>query len=509
VNPQATARGQRTRRSALHFATNLLGMLVALVVGFAATPLLLRWLGSERFGAFRALGEWFAYLSLVPVALTAVFGPMLASSVAAGDQDRLRSVFAMGLRMFAGLSIVLVVVGVVLTSTISRLVPVGQEAQSDLRNAAIVSAATIVLIVFVLLRQFLEAKQRGYWVNLLMIGQSLIVTSLSLAFSHAGLGMTGMALASALGQLFTLVAISSLLWRQFPGLFSSSRAAAPSVEKEFWHLNWSTLGLQLSGQVSVASDAAIVAAFRGSSAVVTLVITQRLAWLLQSQLQGIGNATWAALAQLHGQGHMDAFRESLIEITGLVATLACAGLIPVLAYNREFISLWVGEQHYGGALMTAAACVISFSHALLSFWGWSFVGTGNVRAIIWPYVISAAINLAASILLTRGYGPIGALLGTLLSFALILLWALPWLLRHVFAVPLDRLLKAALSPLLLAFPVGALACLLSAQATRVGWLELVSRMALLSALYLALAWLTLLDRPTRRRVWMRATAIFT
>ena len=59
----------RARNSAWNLAAGLGLTLVSAVTSFFATPWLLRWLGTERFGAFKALTDWIGQLTFVEFGL--------------------------------------------------------------------------------------------------------------------------------------------------------------------------------------------------------------------------------------------------------------------------------------------------------------------------------------------------------------------------------------------------------------------------------------------------------
>ena len=60
--------------------------------------------------------------------------------------------------------------------------------------------------------------------------------------------------------------------------------------------------VQLSGRLSFLTDSYIVGRVLSPEAIASLFATVRLAQLAQSQLQMVGNASWAGLAELHGRG---------------------------------------------------------------------------------------------------------------------------------------------------------------------------------------------------------------
>ena len=46
------------------------------------------------------------------------------------------------------------------------------------------------------------------------------------------------------------------------------------------------------------------------------------------------------------QGRKDVFSRRLLELTRVVAVIGLAVLIPIVAFNRQFVSLWVGHGRY-------------------------------------------------------------------------------------------------------------------------------------------------------------------
>ncbi len=152
------------------------------------------------------------------------------------------------------------------------------------------------------------------------------------------------------------------------------------------------------------TDNIIISYSLNPATVVPFLVTQRLATLAQSQIQGIGNATWAALADLHTQGEQENFNNRLIELTRLVAVMGTAFMIAIAIYNPSFIKLWVGQDRFGGDGITLLAVYNGFLQGLFSLWGWCFAGTGNQAKLVPITTLSAVINFIASIICTHFFG---------------------------------------------------------------------------------------------------------
>ena len=267
----------------------------------------------------------------------------------------------------------------------------------------------------------------------------------------------------------------------------------------------------LSGRLGLLTDAIVAGRLLGLEAPAVLFVTQRLAALAQAQLQGIGAASWAGLAELHAQGRTDVFNRRLVELTRLVAVLGVAALAPIVAYNRRFFELWMlarmGPQGYGGDAVAAVAAFNALVLAVVSLWNWCFSGTGQVHRVAGASALGAAINLAASVALTRSLGVVGPLLGTTIAYLSIQAWVLPLLLRRTFGTPLGPLLRAVALPLAWGLPYAAALSWLARSHPPRGWPGLAAAMALAALGFLAFAALALLGPDDRALSRARLAAL--
>lgn len=494
----------RTHRSVLNFASGILFTLATTLTAFFTTPLLLAWLNPVRFGAYRMITDWNGYLTLLDFGLGGALLPLLARALGQGDTPMLRKVLAAGTRAYLWLTLVMLAAGVAMMPLVVWSVGVPAALRGDLRLAWILNLLSFLPLGLAPFRSIAEASQRSYWINTLMTFQCLLITALALIFAWGGLGISGQALAFTLG-IFSFFAM--LTWdglRHDPGLLRApvSAVADPGVWSAILSLSVPSLILSLSGRVGLLSDNLIAGGFLGPAMAASLYITVRLASLVQIQLQAIGAASWAGLAELHAQGAREVFNRRLVELTTLVAVLGLAVLGPVAAYNRHFFELWVGSRliPFGGNRVVVVAALNAFLLGLFSLWGWCFSGTGQMRLMVAPSLLATAINLAASLVLTWRLGLVGPALGTLVASLTISLWYLPLLLRRYFGISLRALGWAIAWPLVWGVPY-ALGLWWVAHVHRPrGWAGLIAEMGGAALGFLAVSAVLILS-PTDRALW--------
>lgn len=489
----------RGRRAILNFVSGTALTAVTMVVGLVSVPYIVRWLGDEQYGAFRTTVDWFGYLSLLELGLAGALMPLLARALSQGDQDAVGRTMAAGIRGYTRVTVFMLVVALGLVAVITKLVPVSDANASDLTRAAFFAALGVLATPFLPFRWITEARQQGYLVNVLLVVQSLVITGTSLILAYRGWGITGQYVALVLGAGLFFGFLTLRERKQFPNLrLPLFRSIDRSEEwKQLWQLNRPTLIEQICGRVSFISDNIIVAMILGPSAVVPLYLTRRLTDLAQGQLQGVGNASWAALADLHAAGDHATFTQRLLETTKLVATLGVAVLVPIAAHNERFVELWIGSSHYAGNAITITVACNAFLLGLVTLWGWAFGGTGKVAALVPVNILSTSINLAVSVIFTLKLGLVGPLLGTLSATLLTSVWYVPVLLKRTFAVPLAGIGRAIVTPAAWGVPYALAVWWIAAITPGIGWFGLAGQMGAAVALYLSVAWMMVLNASER------------
>jgi len=505
----------RTTRFLLTFLSREAYTILTLVMALWATPLLLHWLGDERFGAFQVATDWLGYLALLEFGLGGALAPLLAMAEARRDERAAQGLIVTGIRTYAKVAMMMAAATILLAAVITWLIPVAPAYARDLRVAILVSLLGAIVTPLSPFRALAEARQQGYWISIFLGVQSLVITIGSVAMAWAGWGITGQAIAMVAGAVVFNLGLLFVTRGEVPEIARAVVTAPPDDEarRDLRKLNLPTFTLQICGRLSLMTDNIIVARFLSPSIVAVFFLTQRLASVALVELQGIGNASWAALVELSVQGRTESFNRRLVELTRTVSVLGFAVLVPIAAYNRAFISLWVGSQRYGGDLLTILATGNALMLAVFSLWGWCINGTGGAQILTRAMVAQAIVNVACSIGSTLAFGLIGPMLGTTVSFLAVSAWFMPRAMADRFGTSPAQLLSAVGIPALLAMPFGALTWWFSRTYGATDWIGLACQMATAAVTYLAFSWLLVFDRDERAdllnrfRMAVRAVAV--
>ena len=449
------------------------------VVGLFATPLILHWLHDERFGAFQVTTDWMGYLGLLEFGLGGALMPLIAISEARRDEKSVHDLMVTGVRAYTKVAMV------------ERRRGCYPRA---LRDAADSGAAALCVGPAILVsdRRVRRSDDSAAAVpradrrpSAGLLAER--VSERAIDDDHRGLAHPGV------GGLGNHRAIRRRRRRR-RGIQRRAAMAMPQRSPFNFPRRHQRSGAGSSAQRRAQAQPSDVRAepvrtslsadrqhrgFRTASpALVTpFVLTQRLTSLAQRELQTIGNASWAALAELSAQGRKEVFSRRLLELTRVVAVLGLAALVPIVAFNRQFVSLWVGGGRYAGDLITALAAVNGLLQAIFSLWGWCATGTGQIRRIIPMTIVQTALNLVLSITFTFAFGLAGPLLGTTAAFMAVSVWYMPMLMSEMFEVPASSLIYCVAAPIALALPYAAVIDWLVRSYGATGWIGIAYQMS--------------------------------
>ena len=485
-------------------ASGLVFTLVTLVTGLVSTPWIVFWLGAERFGTFKVLMDWIAYLALLDLGMSGSVVARLAPAVGRGDDLAVRRLIAASVRLYLWLVAVMVLAGLGLVLVLPYVVPTQEVPTREMRIAALLLLLPLMLTPSSVFRALAEAQQRLYKVSLLLTFQAVVTTGLLVLTAGLGWGLVGQSAATFLAQIPAAVVLVRDGLRAYGGVLREP--ATKEAMRSVWSLNWPTFVFTLSSRFALHSDTVIVAWALGPVLVTPFVLTQRLISIGQTQLQGIGNATWAGLVELNEQREGDVFRARLGELTAMISGLGALGLGLIAVYNGAFIRNWVGAENFAGDLVTGLACINAWLLAIFSLWGWLLSGTGNIGRWM-PYALwFMVINVVVSVGATMSFGLVGPLAGTLVGFLAVHAWGMPRVLHSLFGISAGELWRPALAPLGWALPYVALWGWIAHRAPPSGWIELVGHLGAAGVVGLAIGWFLGLG-PEARTVWRSRLAI--
>src|SRR6266516_3867404 len=371
-----------TRRASLNVAAFGLDFGVKTAVGLVITPLLVGRLGTVLFGTWEMLDRLAGYVASVGGRPSEALRLLVANRQTIADPAAQRRAVGGALVVW----LICLPLAAAAAAVVAWYAPAITGAGPGLRTTIRIAAA-------------------------LVLAGGVLGGALTAAAVYGGLGLAGVA-----GAQVALAALSALcfwwLARTYVVWFGASRPARAETRSLASLAAW-LAGGDLIAKLLLGSDVLILGTLLSPAAVTTYVLT---AYAPRAAVAVHGSAVGAAMPGLAGligerqYGRAALARGDLMILTWLFATAVGT---TILLWNRSFVALWVGAEHYGGAVVDLLIVCIAFQTAFIR--ADAFIIDAALRSWLRVLIaaVAAVVTITLAVVLTRALGIAGLCLGVL------------------------------------------------------------------------------------------------
>ena len=424
-------------------------MIAGIIVSFITAPLLLKYVGEERYGVYRVLFDIFSYFGILDVGIFGSMMMILNKSMAKMDvSDKWAAIIA-SKRIYYKITVVSVFVFLAFIPFLSYLVPVSDIPKREFYLAYLIMGIGIFFLSLKVNQAYLEAKQLGYLIGFGLTFQNVFYSVVAIGLGYIGFGLVGMAIGFAFGQLLPYFYYLYKFKKIVPPL--EREITSEEIEqkrKDIWHIQWPVLLTSITGRLSIYSDTIIISKCMSPIAVSAFFISQRVVSIAGNFLMGISGATWAAMGELYNSGEDEKFRDLFFRISKFISVVSVIFAVPIIFLSKSFVTLWVGESLFVSDFFIFVAVVNMFVQSVLTFWGWCFTVTHKVHRLMKLQILSTILNIGTSIYFTLTYKHSGPILGTLFTYFTLFGWWIVWHLKDEFALSVRKIVLTFLPSLI-------------------------------------------------------------
>jgi O-antigen/teichoic acid export membrane protein len=406
---------------------------VALVSGIVLVPLYLRYIPGDLYGAWQASGNILTWITLVDPGISLVLQQRIAASFGRDDKAGVANWAAVGIWVTAGISILILVAGWVLSYRLGALMNLPPDVPLDVlgtafRWSAIGSAVMVLSFSFTGVSHGLQRVTVPGWIY---VAASLTRLVLVVVLLRSGYGLLAIALPTLVMGLMLLIGNAANVVVAFRNVRVPLTTVPSRIEGFSGLLSYSFLG-RLASIVANNIDLVIIARFIGPEAVNVFRFTRTAPEISRMFVERPVAAVQPSLAHLVGSGDREKARAVLLRLLqycGWLLPLVAAGM---LIFNGPFITLWIGPQFFGGALVNAllvAGATAAIAATAMS--GLSFAA-GDIRRNSVAGALQAVVYVGLLWLGSRTFGLVGVAAASVLSVVLTQAWYLPRVLRRLY-----------------------------------------------------------------------------
>jgi len=423
----------RTRRLLAGAFSTTLSKVVVLLTNVLTIPITIRYLGADNFGIWTTISTILSMLLVLDLGVANSLTNFISEAYAREDRTHASTYATTALSImviFAGLlgGVGWLIWPYLHWPSLFHLSGTTAEEGSIVGHA--VAAAFLVFLVGLpasLAPKILGGYQELRSASLFQAAGSVLnlISVLVLTRMHAGLVALVAASSSALVGMNLLCLLWIWIFRKpwlLPRFVHLNRGAARRMVQsgsEFFIL-------QIAALVVFNSDNLVVTHYLGPRQVASYSVAWRLVSYAAVAQTLLAPALWPAFSEAFARGDMTWVRRTFRRIMVLTMTMSlCFSLIFAL-FGQTIIRIWASRSAVPEQNLLWTMCVWVLISTFMNNTSIVLVSKGDTRLQAWCSLAAAGVNLALSIYWVQRIGAVGVMLGTIVSYLLLLIVPQTW-----------------------------------------------------------------------------------
>lgn len=423
---RATAR-QRDRVLVAAFLSGMGGRLLTPFFGAMALAVATHSLDHVRYGVVATTASLLGLLIFADLGIGNAFMTRLAAAHGRGDEREMRVLVSSAWYLLLAVSVVLLAGGL----AAAALVPWEEVLGAPQLPAATVRAAVAAFAVLLAVNipsvvglRILMAVGRGAAANVWTVGAAVLTPAavavtavLHLPLWTFVISTVGMATVVGVVQTWWVLVVSCPHLRpRWADVSRGSARALIGVSGLF-------LALNVASAVGFQADAVIVASLRGAALAAVYAIAYRLFKMVAGLAINGSEQLWTVATAAVATGDIAWLRSRMLRVTGATAVAIGLASCLLVVVGRPLIRVWAGPGLVPPAALLVVLAVWTTYAVLMEQVVFLLNAADLVRPQVPMALAMAAVNVGLSLYLTRRFGLVGPVLGSL--FAHVVCYGIP------------------------------------------------------------------------------------
>ncbi|MFA6715854.1 MAG: oligosaccharide flippase family protein, partial [Victivallaceae bacterium] len=269
-----------------------------------------------------------------------------------------------------------------------------------------------------------QGLQSSLGYGLIYIVITVLALVLQIVLLYRGFGILALAIGSLFcGIFYILGQFSYLVWR-FVGEKIGFRFSFNSFFQIIKLLSYTFLG-RTAGIVASNFDLFIISRFLGPESVAVLSLTRKAPMLTRELVNQPSVAFMPAISHLTGAGEMDKAQNILMRLMRILIWALLGILGGLIAFNSDFVGLWVGAKLFAGKSINLMLCVGIFVNLATYCMGTTIIALGNIKGVSIATLVQSVLFIILVIFGTEYFGLWGTVWASLISVCAVTLWYYP------------------------------------------------------------------------------------
>ena len=299
----------------------------------------------------------------------------------------------------------------------------GAEALQIAKAFWIASASTSLMLIAYGVGGIFLGLQRVGNLSIQFIVSSLIGIISTIIFLYMGWGVLSIPLGFLVQSAFLSAGHCAYLWwwirRNLP---HKSLCFERSTFRDLFRQSSWVFVSRLSNTAATQSDNLIVAAMIDPRLTTILVLTKKSSEIITTIAARIPSAFMPSLAHLSGETDITKLRRYMLGVLKISLMVGLFGVGGIFLLNEQFVRLWVGDEFYGGTLLTGLICVSGFIFVFNTAIYNNIFAKGKISTASKATMLEAIVRVPLSIALCYYFGIKGVVLAAIIAVLPTSLW---------------------------------------------------------------------------------------
>jgi O-antigen/teichoic acid export membrane protein len=441
--------------------------LVTIAATYVLTPFVIRNLGQDGYGTWTLITAMTGYMSLLALGVPMATVRYLAQHVAEGDPQQINKTVGSCAGLYLMIGAGAVVIGAAASLLFLAVYDIPPALQIQARVAfALMALHVSVGFIALLPEGILMAHHDFVLRNVIRVGGVLLRLGLTIVLLRLETSLIVLALIQTAVLGCDFGASWFLIRRRYPGIRMSLSDFDWAVVRRIFSFSLYVLLLSAGARLTFETDALVIGAFLGVSAIPFYAVANSLFLYLMEFVVAIAAVVAPVATTLNTQGRAGELREIFLKWSKVALSLTIVIGLFLSVLGPRFIGWWIDPsfEHPAGAVLQI---LMLSSFVFLPVRGVALpilMGLGKPKVPTIAYVAAGLLNLGLSIALVGPMGLAGVALGTAIPNVLFAVVVLALTCREVgigigtyvrYVVPRAALGALPVLALLLWFRVGA------------------------------------------------------
>jgi O-antigen/teichoic acid export membrane protein len=381
------------------------------------TPLLLRYLGDEKYGIWVTVLSILNWILMFDVGVGNGLRNVLAIKIKQGKPDEAQGVVASAYYFLGAIVLCLFFIGLY----VCFLINWNSVFKSELNVLpSIIICLTFICINFVASLQKSEyfAIQKSEVASIFGIVVQLINLFGIIVLGHSSVNkLVAVSVLTGLSTLGANVFFSFLLWRKNPHFIPCPSKIKKAFIRDVCHIGIKFFAIQISAVVLFTTDNFIISMLYGAETVTTYSIPMSIFSVINAIFSAVLSPFWSKATEMKEQNNWLWIKQA-IKMLHLLLIPFAALIVFVGIFFDGITNIWLGRIIDYSPYLIVVLGVYCFLQIYNALYSTIFAGIGTINIQLVISLFSAIVNIPLSIFFAKncGMGPTGVCLATVLGF---------------------------------------------------------------------------------------------